>query len=103
MKVIADTTGLMLAIPVPGITDGNGNYTDVKLVPVISWVLEKPHKNFPVRITPVAVGTDNTDEGMKIAYNEMTDDWYVCNGDQQGRGKKDLIELFNIHEEVKIL
>jgi len=109
MKVITNATGLMLVIPVHEITDGNSKCTDVKLTPVISWVLEKPHKNFPVRITPVAVGTDNDDEGMKIVYNEMTEDWYVCNADQQGRGKTDLIELFNIHnflnedEEVKIL
>jgi len=93
-----NTTELMLAIPVHEMTDDgdNSKCTDVTFVPIAGWMLEKLHDNLPVQINPVAVGSDNG-EGMKIAYNKTTDDWFICNGQQQGCGKDDLIKLFNIN------
>ena len=102
-NVIPNTTELMLAEPVHEMTDegDNSKCTDVVFVPVIGWMLETIHDDSPVRVIPVSVGGDN-DEGLKVTYNKKTDAWYVCNGQQQGNGKADLIKLFNVNKEISI-
>ena len=102
-NVISNTTDLTLAVAVHEMTDDgdNSNCTDVIFAPIVGWTLEALHDDLPVRVIPVSVGSDN-DEGMKVAYNKTTDDWYVCSGQQQGSGKADLIKLFNINKEISI-
>ncbi len=97
-NVIPNTTELTLAVAVNEMTDDgdNSKCTDVIFAPIVGWSIETLREDLPVRVIPVAVGSDN-DEGMKVAYDKTTDDWYVCNGQQQGNGKADLIKLFNIN------
>lgn len=102
-NVIPNTTELMLAVAVNEMTDDgdNSKCTDVIFVPIVGWTLETIHDDSPVRVIPVAVGSDN-DDSLKVAYETTTEKWYVCNGEQQGSEKKDLIKLFNINKEISI-
>lgn len=101
MKYIADTTGLMLAVPV--YDPETDKFQDVKFVPVIAWAIEKKYKELPVRILPIAPGVDNEADEVKIVCKKDAEEWYTCNGQNQGRGKENLIKMFNIQKEVELL
>ena len=102
-NVIPNTTELTLAVAVNEMADDgdNSKCTDVIFAPIVGWTLETIHDDLPVRVTPVSIGSDN-DKGLKVAYNKTTDEWYVCNSEQQGSGTADLIKLFNINKEISI-
>ena len=101
-NVIPNTTELTLVVAVNEMTDDgdNSKCTNVIFAPIVGWTLETIHDDLPVRVIPVAVG-DNGD-GLKVTYNKTKDEWFVCNSQQQGSGKADLIKLFNINKEVSV-
>ena len=97
MNVIRNNnTDLTLAVPVNELTDGESKTIDVAFMPIIGWELEKLRDDLPLRITALAVGNDNEDEGLKYVYNVETEAWYCLNNDHHGNGRDDLLKLFTL-------